>query len=105
MQRSEVSGAIRPIYGSLSVKGLIHQQLIDMQNLLPPKRNFTNSSTLTYTSATTHMKINIFIKLKVHFIPTMVTRQKTIAPTTHHKYENLHYRYFIRLYRTRRPMW
>jgi len=35
----------------------------------------------------------------VHFLPTMITRQKTtkkqektkkIAPTTHHKYQNLH---------------
>ena len=76
MQRLEYSGAVWLIYGSLGVKGLIHQQFIDMQNLLPSKRIFTQASTLTYTSATTHMKTNNFKKRKVRFIPTMVTRQK-----------------------------
>jgi len=42
----------------------------------PQKRNFTHASTLTYTTETTHMEIKTAKKIKVHFLPTLITRQK-----------------------------
>ena len=42
------------------------KQFIDMQ-ISYPKRNFTHASTLTYTTATTRMKINTVKKLRYAF--------------------------------------
>ena len=72
MKRLEISGAVRFI--CVVRRQRVHTPTI--HRLLHPKRNFTLVSTLTYTSATKHMKINIFKKLKVYFIPKMVTRQE-----------------------------
>ena len=47
-------------------------------NLLPPKRNFTHASTLTYTTATTNIKI-VTVKNQ-GTLPTRITRQKISHP-------------------------
>jgi len=53
MQRLEVSGAVRPLYGSLGVKGLIINLMTHLYNLTAP----------TYSAKTVNVKFALYTSL------------------------------------------